>query len=273
MKKPSPVVISAAVLGTACITYYIICGFVFSFALSGLWIWLAFGLILFFGCSWSLIAEPRIPETVKCGIYKKVRTACLSLFALFMLIFAVFEGFLIYEWSEGTDTDDVHPDTVIILGGAVEYDRPGDTLGWRIDTAYEFIRDNPDVTVITCGGIGEGDIISEAQCIKNELVRRGISENMIITEESSVSTSENFAFAASLLPEDAKNVIVITSGFHQFRAIRTGYTAFDKAGITNIRLIPLSAPCTSLQLPCYMVREFAAFTKSLFAGNIQPGGK
>ncbi|MBE6708063.1 MAG: YdcF family protein [Ruminococcaceae bacterium] len=264
MKKPSPIAVTSTVVGVICIGYYFICGILRSFSLSGLWIWLVFGLVLFSGCAWSVFIEPKLIKTKMACQYKVIKAACLSLFSLFLLAFAVFEGFLIREWICGTAMHGTRPDAIIILGGAVEYDRPGSTLEKRIDTAYEYIRKDPSVPVIACGGLGEGDILTEAQCIKNELVQRGIPEEIIYTEDRSSSTAENFTLAAELLPSGTKSIVVITSGFHQFRSIYIGRTSLEAKGFIGVELIPVSAPCTSVQLPCYMVREFAAFIRWLF---------
>ncbi len=268
MKKQSPITIAAFAAGVICIIYYFVCGIAKSFTTSGLWIWLAFGLILLSGCVWKTLVEPKLLTSEALRLYKGLKGACLSLFALFLLIFFVFEGFLIKEWIRGNGNSHVSADAVIILGATVEYDRPGDTLEKRIGTAYELILKNPDAVVIACGGLGEGDIITEAQCIKNELIAGGIEENRIITEESSTSTAENFTYAASLLPNGAKRVAFVTSGFHQFRALTVGKASLESCGITDVTLIPVSSPCASVQLPCSMVREFAAFVKSLIHGNI-----
>lgn len=267
MKRLSPISLIASVLGVSCIAYYLLCGIAESFSTSGLWIWLAFGMILASGVLWKIFAEPKIARSNLHRIYRIVKNACLSMVAVFLAIFFVFEGFVIVKWIEGTDNSEKSADTIIILGAAVEYDHPDETLQERIDTAYEFIKKNPDSTVIACGGLGEGDIITEAECIKRELITMGIDPGRIYTESRSTSTAENFRFSASLLKGSEKNIAVVSSGFHQFRAITAGEYIFEELGIFA-DLIPVSASCTSVKLPANMVREFAAFTKSYLSGDI-----
>ena len=267
MKKLSPISAVASVLGTVCVVYYLACGIIESFMTPGLWIWITFGMILFAGVLWKVFAEPKITSCSLCRIYSFVKTALLSFTAVFLMIFLFFEGCVIKEWTEGSQNGGASADVVIVLGAAVDYDRPDDTLEKRILTAYRFVKRNPDAVIIACGGLGEDDIITEAECIKRELVSMGIEPGRIIAEDKSSSTTENFRYAASLLPDDHGNIAVITSGSHVFRAISAGEYIFDDLKITA-NLFPVAAPCPLVKLPCSMVREFAAFTKSLLSGNI-----
>lgn len=265
MKKITRLSAASAMLGAICVIYYILCGAVYSFAMSGLWIWLAFGLVLICGFLWQYHAEPRIKGKLL-SIYRPIKAAVLSLFIVFIAVFLFFEGLLIREWVSGYSEKE-SPDVLIVLGAGVEYDRPGNALGKRIGAAAEFIEKNPGITVIACGGLGTGDIITEADCIKRELVKLEVPEDNILTETDSTSTFENFLFSADLLPEDTHTAAIISSGYHLFRAKYTARTAYQKTG-DNLKLITVSAPCADFLLPFSMVREFAAFTRELCSGNI-----
>ncbi len=267
MKKVTVLSAASAVLGVLCIAYYILCGILYSFDMSGLWIWPSFALIMFFGCLWKYAVEPKI-DNKHFRIYKHLKRMILTVFALFMLAFITFECFLIAEWCKGNDRSNTKADVVIILGSTVEYDKPGEALEWRIATAFEVIKENPYATVIACGGFGEDDIITEAECIKRELTELGIAEDRIIKEERSTSTAENFKYAAELFPDTASSAAVVTSGFHCFRALMVGRASFAAFGITDVALFPVSSPCTSVQLPRNMVREFAACVKGLMKSEL-----
>ena len=268
MKKITRVSAASAILGAICVIYYTLCGIIYSFAMSGLWIWLAFGLALIGGFLWRFHAEPRITRIKGklLYIYRPIKIAVLSLFLVFIAVFLFFEGLLIREWVSGYSAKET-TDVLIVLGAGVEYDRPGNALGKRIEAAAEFIEKNPGITVVACGGLGTGDIITEADCIKNELIKLGVPESTVLTESDSTSTSENFLFSAELLPENAQTAAVISSGYHLFRAKYTARTAYQKTG-DDIKLITVSAPCADFLLPFSMVREFAAFTKEIWNGNI-----
>lgn len=255
MKKTLPWIFAAA--GGTTLAYYIICGCLYSFTLSGLWIWLCFSLIMFFVWLWLKVAEPRIPQK-HLPLYRFGKKAVTAVAALFMTAFILFEVLLGIAWYKGIGNESKEADVIIVLGATVEYDRPGDALRGRIEKAYDVIKNNPDAVIIACGGLGEGDVITEATCIKNELVKMGVSTERILTEECSTSTKENFEFCADLIPDDAKTAAVVTGGFHQFRAM-----LLAREVITDTKLYSVSAPCASFRLPRDMVREFAAFVKGI----------
>lgn len=256
----------AAVTGSAALIYYVIFGALYSFSRSGLWIWLGFALIMAFACLWNIFIEPRISGRAVMSVYRILKSVCLSLFALFLAVFLLFELCIIGRWIHGCTTHGKSADAVIVLGATVEGDKPGDALKTRILTAYEYLKDKPDAIIIACGGLGEGDVITEADCIKAELTQMGIDGDRILTETRSTSTSENFLFASELIPKDAKRIATVTSGFHQFRAWIIGNGHLNGNG--EVTLIPVSARDVSFALPHSMVREFAAFVSDILDGNV-----
>lgn len=268
MKKLTPITVIAAILGTLSIIYYFICGILRTFTYSGLWIWISFGFIMWFGCLWKMLVEPKILATDKKVLYLRLKTVCLSLVSLFLLVFIIFETILIATWIDGCTNSSEDVDAVIVLGAAVDYDHPGDALEKRISVAYEYIKDHPDVPVIVCGGRSAEDIISEADCIKAELIRMGVPADRIVTEDRSTSTYLNFYLSSDLIPEGTNRIAIVTSGFHELRACVTGGSVLKRELGHDVKLIPVSAPYTSFFLPFSMVREFAAFCSDLSDGNI-----
>ena len=68
--------------------------------------------------------------------------------------------------------------------------------------------------------MADDEIITEAQCIRDELVRRGIDPGRIYLEEKSLNTRQNISYAADIirakgLPTEAA---VASDNFHQLRA-------------------------------------------------------
>lgn len=110
--------------------------------------------------------------------------------------------------------------TVLVLGCEVIGHRPGRMLSDRIDAAYAFLAENPDAVCIACGGMADDEIITEALCIRDELVRRGISSERIYLEERSENTAQNIAFAADIIRQKnlPADIAVASDNFHQLRA-------------------------------------------------------
>lgn len=110
-------------------------------------------------------------------------------------------------------------DYLIVLGASVKGTVPSLALAERIHAAADYLKENKDTIAIASGGQGPGEEISEAESIKRELMKLGISEARIIKEDHSTNTYENIDFSKKLIPGDAKLGLVVTNNFHMYRAI------------------------------------------------------
>ena len=110
--------------------------------------------------------------------------------------------------------------TVVVLGCQVVGERPSVMLRQRIHTAYEYLSAHPDAVCIATGGKGSNESISEAECIRRELVALGIDGGRIYKEDRSVNTAENLAFSAQIIEKEglSTTVAVVSDNFHQLRA-------------------------------------------------------
>ena len=117
-------------------------------------------------------------------------------------------------------------DFVIILGCSPMNDgTPTPLLKGRVDRAVEFYRKQKEetgkeLTFITSGGQGPGEVISESRSMKNYLLSLGIPEERIIEEDRSTNTFENMKFSKEkilAIDPDAK-VAFSTTNYHVFRS-------------------------------------------------------
>ncbi len=153
-------------------------------------------------------------------------------------------------------------DYVIILGAQVRGTEPSKTLNMRIQTAKEYLTANPDSIAICSGGQGQGEEISEAECIANKLIESGIDSSRILLENQSTNTVENLAFSKALIEDSGASVVLVTSDFHMFRALKIA----AHQGFTNIT--PCSAKEFLVTTPGYYIREIFALTKDMLLKNI-----
>lgn len=112
-------------------------------------------------------------------------------------------------------------DVAIVLGCIVNGDEPGIFLRGRINAAYDYLNENPNSIAILSGGQGSGELISEAECMYNELVAKGIDEGRLYIEDKSTSTKENFKYSAEVIKNNnikCDKITVITNDFHEYRA-------------------------------------------------------
>lgn len=141
---------------------------------------------------------------------------------------------------------------IVVLGCRVNGDVPSIALQKRVDCAYLYLMSNPGSVAILSGGRGRDELISEAACMKNMLVSRGIPENRLITEDKSVSTYQNIKFSKKYIKElGTDEIAVATSEYHQKRAS----LICKKFGLTAY---PVSAKTAPRLLPTFILRELFA---------------
>lgn len=146
--------------------------------------------------------------------------------------------------------------TVIVLGCQVSRDgNPTVMLDDRIEAAYRYLSEHPESRCVASGGQNDNEPISEASCIRNTLVARGIHPDRIYLEDRSRSTEENLTFSAELIRKEGlpTRVAIASDNFHQLRAAvwaRRG--GLDPWSIGCVTWWPLS--------PGYWAREAAAVT-------------
>lgn len=156
-------------------------------------------------------------------------------------------------------------DYVILLGAGVKGTEPSQILRDRIDQSYIYLTNNPDAICIATGGKGDGENISEAQCIYNHLTAMGIDGSRIWLEDQATSTIENFRYSIALIAEKTgsvpETVTVLSNEFHLYRASRMaadcGLEADFIAAPTSHVLIRIS----------YTIREVFALWKYLLVGG------
>ena len=112
---------------------------------------------------------------------------------------------------------------VVVLGAAVYGTDPSITLQHRLEGAARYLDTNPQAKAVVSGGQGEGEDISEAECMRRYLVEHGIAADRILLEDRSTSTKENLAFSKEVIEADggdASRIAIISSAYHLYRAKR-----------------------------------------------------
>lgn len=99
---------------------------------------------------------------------------------------------------------------------------------------------------------GTGEAVTEAACIHDTLVSMGVPKMKILLEDQSVSTRENLRYSMKFGGKD-KSYVIVTNGFHLFRAMDTGRSL----GMKHIS--GLAASSEPVLLLNYYVREFFAW--------------
>ncbi len=150
---------------------------------------------------------------------------------------------------------------VLVLGAKIEGDEPSPLLSNRIRAAQNYLELHPLSIAVLCGGVGKGEMYSEAYVMKKTLLQAGIDEERLLLEETSVNTWTNLKNALALIEEKEgrrpEEVMVSTSDYHAFRvgflAKRLGILAYPLTSKTPVSTIPRD-----------FTREMLAIVKSFF---------
>lgn len=149
-----------------------------------------------------------------------------------VIITAVIETVLIVKASTKKPQKNA---TLIVLGCKVYGEHASQSLRERLDAARIYLEENPNSHCIVSGGMGEGEKISEAECMYRYLIKKGIHSSRIIKEDQSTSTRENLQFSKRIMEEKGmgKNIAIATSEYHQYRASQIAKTLGFSVGAVS----------------------------------------
>ena len=155
---------------------------------------------------------PRKLFAVLKGIY------CFGL-CFYVASFLFLCGFIASNSINETPPQELPKETVFVtLGAKVSADKtPGIVLRRRLTRTAELMTSCPDALCIVSGGQGSNEPISEAQCMRDFLLERGISADRIIMENKATDTIENLKYTSKIIEErglEDYRVAFVTSKFH-----------------------------------------------------------
>jgi len=234
--------------GAACVAFYFIIGFYSRFGLSIQWIWLVAGAALIAA---GLLTRVPVPRWLRCA-WRVVLVTGLALLA-------GLEGLVI---SGMNATAPSGMDYLVVLGASVYADGPSPALTRRINAVMDCLDKHPDAVIIASGGQGKSEPISEARCIRDELVRRGVDPGRIVMEDKSTDTRENMVYSRTLIDRPDAAVGIVTNNYHIWRSLRLA----RRAGLTNVHGI--AAEYTGPTLLHFMVREAISIAVHFLRGNL-----
>ena len=197
---------------------------------------------------------PGFTRTVK-GVFTVI--LCIGL-----LVFALTEAVIVHASFGSQDTDF---DYLLVLGAKVRVSGPSLSLQNRIDGAYEYLTAHPDTVAILSGGQGPDEPVTEAACMYDRLVTKGIDPDRLWKEEKATSTWENLKFTLDLVEEKTgirpTKLGVVSSEYHLFRA-----SLFAREHGVEFAGIPAETTKISLKIN-YFLREVAGVWHYILLGG------
>lgn len=218
---------------------------------------------LFFGAVIAVCAAWR----PLCGLIKRIwrriggRIALISV-GVVMLLGAGLCGFIAVNIAVYADEPVETVRAVMIMGCRVRGEEPSLMLQSRMNAALVVLSENPEAVCVASGGMGNGENISEAECMRRYLIDHGIAEERIFTEGESTSTRENFRFSKAIFDElgISDGIVVVTNDFHQYRTeLYARRAGLDVGHFSN------KTPITSLLNYC--IREVPAILSAYLLGG------
>lgn len=152
--------------------------------------------------------------------------------------------------------------TLVVLGCKVYGTKPSLLLRYRLDSALEYLNENPQSKAVLSGGQGADEDISEAQCMYEYLVENGVDKSRLFLEDKSTNTFENIKFSKAVMDGngiDSEKVVVVTNSFHLYRG-----ELFAKK--CNINADGLGAKSNIITLPTFYVRELLGILRLQLLG-------
>jgi uncharacterized SAM-binding protein YcdF (DUF218 family) len=108
-------------------------------------------------------------------------------------------------------------DAIVVLGAAQWDGKPSPVLRARVDHAIGLWRRGLAPVLIMTGGQAPGDTTSEAAVERRYAMSHGVPSSAIRVEARSRNTSESLRNVAAMLPGNARDVILVSDGFHMLR--------------------------------------------------------
>lgn len=175
----------------------------------------------------------------------------LSIISLVLSVIIVFAAVCTVNMILASNNRPDGETTLVVLGCQVHSDgQPSLMLEKRLAAAYGYLKENENIKCVVSGGQGDDEVISEAQCMYNWLVGKGIDSKRLFIEDRSATTRENLLFTKKIIKENGLNpvITIVTNGFHQYRAARIARSiGFESYSISGKSFLSM--------LPTYYVRE------------------
>ena len=199
---------TAALLALGLVFYFAVYGFRFA----GVLLFLAAGVVLAFGIVDAL--RGRFPRFSRWATRLGLILVCLGL-----LLAAGTAGWVV---SAGRGAADPEAQWVVVLGAGVNGTVPSQALRERLEAAQDYLARYPEAIAVLSGAQGDGEAITEAQCMYDWLTARGVDPARLRMETKATTTEENLRCSLDLIEAETgtrpAQIAVVSGEYHLLRA-------------------------------------------------------
>ncbi|UKS28976.1 YdcF family protein [Paenibacillus sp. HWE-109] len=203
------------------------------------------------------------PKSKKTGKLpkSKLRRTFTNLFRLIVIVFLLGVAWIAYvQWKVQVAPNQPLPDQVdvgIVLGASLRMDIPSPGLQERLDLAVNLYKQGKFKQLIVSGGLDHnGSKLTEAEGMRDYLVKQGLPAKSILLEPKATSTYENLLFSKQIMDKQGLvSSIIVTHQFHGSRSLDIAETIGLKQPIVS------STKSEVLFMPYHEARETLAYTK------------
>ncbi len=108
-------------------------------------------------------------------------------------------------------------DAIVVLGAAQYNGHPSPVLKARLDHAYNLYHAGLAPAIVVTGGVGEGDVLSEAAAAKTYLVAAGIPADSVVREAGRSTAASMDSVAQFMQATHRTSVLMVSDPFHVAR--------------------------------------------------------
>lgn len=146
----------------------------------------------------------------------KIFMSCAMVF--YAVTFALLVGYIhLSPSAQPSAQPDGTKNVYVVFGAKVKADGPAKTLASRLDVAVDVMLEDTGAVCIVSGGQGPDEPFTEASCMRDYMVERGVSPERIFLEEKASNTRENILYSTELIEElefTDRQIICISSETH-----------------------------------------------------------
>ncbi len=144
----------------------------------------------------------------------------ISIIAVTLAILIGVSATAIGIWNYGKIDEKKSADVAIVLGAALDYNTVSPVYRERINHAITLYSEGYVKYVILTGGVGEGNIYSDAFIAMEYARSQGLPKKAILLEEKSTVTEENILFSKEIMDDNNfKTAIIVSDPLHMKRAM------------------------------------------------------